>query len=156
WKPSVYNPSPTFTNPAPAGPYNSVLSVFNGPIANGDWSLYANDDSQGDFGAVVGGWALNFAILNPVNQIADLLPAAPASPNPVLAGNNLTNVFSITNTGPNDASFVWVTNTLSPNEVLISADNTLHAAFATNGNNLVCNLGGLAVGAWAKFTIVVS
>jgi len=156
WKPSDYDPAPTFTNPAPAGPYNSVLSVFNGPITNGDWLLYANDDSQGDFGAVVGGWALTFTVLNPVNQIADLLAAASASPNPVLAGNNLTNVFSITNAGPNDASLVWVTNILSPNVVLVSANNTLHAAFATNGNNLVCNLGGLAAGASAKFTIVVS
>jgi uncharacterized repeat protein (TIGR01451 family) len=156
WKPSVYDPAPTFTNPAPAGPYNSVLSVFNGPIMNGDWLLYANDDSQGDFGNVAGGWSLSFTVLNPVNQIADLLAAASASPNPVLAGNNVTNVFSITNTGPNDASFVWVTNTLSPNEVLISADNTLHAAFTTNGNNLVCNIGGLAAGASARFTIIVS
>jgi uncharacterized repeat protein (TIGR01451 family) len=156
WKPSVYPPSPTFTNPAPAGPYDSVLSVFNGPITNGDWLLFANDDSAGDFGHVDGGWALTFTILNPVNQIADLLAAASVSPNPVLAGNNLTNIFSITNAGPNDASLVWVTNTLSPNEVLISADNSLHAAFTTNGNVLLCNVGGLAAGASVKFTIVVS
>ena len=156
WKPSANNPPPTFANPAPAGPYSSVLSVFNGPGVNGDWLLYANDDSQGDFGAVVGGWALTFTVLNPVNQIADLVAGASASPNPVLAGNNLTNIFSITNAGPNDASFVWVTNTLSPNEVLVSADNSLHAAFTTNGNNLVCNIGGLAAGARATFTIVVS
>src|SRR5262249_35462929 len=90
WKPSVYPPSPTFSKPAPAGPYSSVLSVFNGPITNGDWLLYANDDSAGDFGWVTGGWALTFTILNPVNQIADLLAAASVSPNPVLAGNNLT------------------------------------------------------------------
>jgi uncharacterized repeat protein (TIGR01451 family) len=156
WKPSDYDPTPTFTNPAPAGPYSSVLSVFNGPMTNGDWFLYANDDSDGDFGAVVDGWALTFTVLNPVNQIADLVAAASASPNPVLAGNNLTNVFSITNAGPNDASLVWVTNVLSPNEVLLSADNTLHAAFTTNGNVLLCNVGGLAAGASVKFTIVVS
>jgi uncharacterized repeat protein (TIGR01451 family) len=156
WKPSAYSPPPTFTNPAPAGPYNSVLSVFNGPMTNGDWFLYANDDSAGDFGAVVGGWSLTLTVLNPVNQIADLLAAASASPNPVFAGNNLTNIFSITNAGPNDASLVWVTNILSPNEVLISANNSLHAAFTTNGNILVCNIGGLAAGASANFTIVVS
>jgi uncharacterized repeat protein (TIGR01451 family) len=156
WKPSVYPPSPTFTNPAPAGPYNSELSVFNGPLTNGDWLLFANDDSGGDFGAVVDGWALTFTVLNPVNQIADLLAAATVSPNPVLAGNNFTNTFSITNAGPNDASLVWVTNILSANEVLISADNTLHAAFTTNGNILVCNVGGLAAGASVKFTIIVS
>jgi uncharacterized repeat protein (TIGR01451 family) len=156
WQPSVYDPAPVFTNPAPAGPYNSVLSTFNGPITNGDWLLYANDDSDGDFGAVIGGWALTFTVLNPVNQIADLLAAASASPNPVLAGNNLTNIFSITNAGPNDASLVWVTNILSPNVALISADNSLHAPFTTNGNILLCNLGGLAAGASAKFTIVVS
>jgi uncharacterized repeat protein (TIGR01451 family) len=156
WKPSVYGPTPTFTNPAPAGPYNSVLSVFNGPATNGDWLLFANDDNAGDFGAVAGGWALTFTVLNPVNQIADLVAAATASPNPVLAGNNLTNVFSITNAGPNDVSQVWVTNTLSPNVVLVSADNTLHAPFTTNGHILLCNIGGLEAGASAKFTIVVS
>jgi uncharacterized repeat protein (TIGR01451 family) len=156
WKPSAYDPPPTFTNPAPAGPYNSVLSAFNGPITNGDWLLYANDDSAGDFGAVVGGWALTFTVLNPVNQIADLLVAASVSPNPVFAGNNLTNTFSITNAGPNDASLVWVTNILSPNEILISANNTLHAAFTSNGNTLLCNVGGLAAGASVRFTIVVS
>lgn len=156
WQPSVYDPAPNFTNPAPAGPYASVLSIFNGPITNGDWLLFANDDNVGDFGAIVGGWSLTLTILNPVNQIADLLVAASASPNPVLAGSNLTNTFSVTNAGPNDASFVWVTNVLSPNVALVSADNSLHAAFTTNGNTLVCNIGGLAAGASAKFTIVVS
>jgi uncharacterized repeat protein (TIGR01451 family) len=156
WKPSPYDAAPTFTSPAPAGPYSSVLSVFNGPITNGDWLLYANDDSAGDFGAVVGGWALTFTVLNPVNQVADLLAAASVSPNPVFAGNNLTNTFSITNAGPNDASLVWVTNILSPNEVLLSAENSLHAAFTTNGNILVCNVGGLAAGASVKFTLIVS
>jgi uncharacterized repeat protein (TIGR01451 family) len=156
WKPSPYDSAPAFTNPAPAGPYNSVLSVFNGPITDGDWLLYANDDSGGDFGAVVGGWALTFTVLNPVNQIADLVAVGSASPNSLFAGNNFTNTFSITNAGPNDASQVWVTNTLSANEILISADNTLHAAFTTNGNVLLCNVGGLAAGASVKFTMVVS
>src|SRR5207237_10842234 len=102
------------------------------------------------------GCALTFTVLNPVNQIADILAAATASPNPLLAGNNLTNIFSITNAGPNDAGLVWVTNVLSPNVALISADNSLHVSFSTNGNILVCNLGSLASGASAKFTVVVS
>src|SRR6185436_15542730 len=44
--------------PAPAGPYATNLSVFNGTDPNGVWSLYINDDSSGDGGTLAGGWRL--------------------------------------------------------------------------------------------------
>ena len=47
-----------FDAPAPASPYASLLSTFNGQAANGAWSLYAMDDGPGDSGSVTGGWAL--------------------------------------------------------------------------------------------------
>jgi len=51
----------TFPSPAPAGPYGSSLSVFNGTNPAGTWSLFVNDDSEPDQGVFAGGWSLEIA-----------------------------------------------------------------------------------------------
>ena len=53
--------SDSFPSPAPAGPYGTSLSVFNGGTANGTWSLYVTDDCTANTGQIQGGWALTFA-----------------------------------------------------------------------------------------------
>jgi len=54
------NPAPAnFPSPAPAGPYATNLSVFDGSNPNGTWSLYIIDDSAGDVGQFAGGWSLD-------------------------------------------------------------------------------------------------
>lgn len=63
-------PTDSFPAPAPAGPYNepattgaatftSVFGGLSGASVNGNWSLYANDDTGGDFGKCNGGWTIN-------------------------------------------------------------------------------------------------
>ena len=50
--------SDTFSSPAPQGPYGSLLNSFDGINANGVWSLYLEDFSPGDSGALTGGYAI--------------------------------------------------------------------------------------------------
>jgi subtilisin-like proprotein convertase family protein len=64
----------SFPAPAPAGPYGSTLSGFNGTDPNGTWSLYVVDDSRLDAGSIAGGWSLDITVSAPdvPQQIADL------------------------------------------------------------------------------------
>ena len=49
-----------FPAPAPAGPYGSALSAFNGTTGNGAWKLYAVDDCNlgNTLGASITSWSL--------------------------------------------------------------------------------------------------
>jgi hypothetical protein len=61
YKPTDFTTGDAFPSPAPAGPYGTALSVFNGLNPNGTWSLYVMDDAAGDSGSIAGGWSLKFA-----------------------------------------------------------------------------------------------
>ena len=43
---------------APAAPYGTILSTFNGTSPNGAWQLFVVDDAALDQGAMAGGWEL--------------------------------------------------------------------------------------------------
>lgn len=65
-----------FSAPAPAGPYGTTLSVFNGTTPNGTWSLYMVDDLFDDpFGElpqeITGGWSLAVTTQNPISNPID-------------------------------------------------------------------------------------
>ncbi len=44
--------------PAPQGPHGATLATLNGLNPNGTWSLFVNDHSGGDLGALTNGWSL--------------------------------------------------------------------------------------------------
>lgn len=59
YKPTICNATTgNLAAPAPAGPYGTTLSVFNGSNPNGIWDLYIEDAANQDFGQLAGGWSL--------------------------------------------------------------------------------------------------
>jgi uncharacterized repeat protein (TIGR01451 family) len=158
WQPTVYSPAPGlggFPTNAPAGPYPATLSALNGVNANGPWSLYVFDDFGGDAGAISNGWTLALTSITPVNQLADLGLTAVAAPSPGLAGGTLTYAFTITNAGPNTATFVAFTNVL-PAGVTLNSAGTSQGNVLTTPTSVIVNLGTLNAGAIATVTNVVA
>jgi len=158
WQPAAYTdqfPIPTFPTNAPAGPYPVTLSALNGSNPNGSWSLFVFDDYPGDTGAISNGWSLTLSSITPVNQLADLGLTAVAAPSPGLVGGTLTYTFTITNGGPNTATFVAFTNILPAGVMLVSAGASQGIVLTTPASVIV-NLGTLNVGAIATVTYVVT
>jgi uncharacterized repeat protein (TIGR01451 family) len=154
YRPASYLPSVTFPAPAPAGPYSTALSGFNGINPNGTWSLYVSDHTGGDVGSIAGGWALNLTMLSPVNKIADVGITAVSQPNPSVAGFYLTNLFTITNSGPDVATFVAFTNLLPAGVEFVSVTASQGSAMVTDGM-VVANLGSLNTGTVASVAVVL-
>jgi hypothetical protein len=59
FKPTDNDPAASMPAPAPAAPYPVTLSVFNGTVANGIWTLFARDLLVGgDSPTLSAGWSL--------------------------------------------------------------------------------------------------
>lgn len=140
-----------FVAPAPAGPYASDLSVFNGANPNGEWRLFVRDDAASNAGQIAGGWSLAietfdaFCCQGPGET--DLALFTQPVP-PVVVGNSSTLALAVTNRGPILATEVRITNTLPAGLQFVSASSSQGSTVAA-GSNVVTSLGNLALGASA-------
>ena len=97
-----------FPGPAPAGPYPTALSAFNGTDANGTWLLYVFDDGPGDQGSFGGGWSLTITTTGPgtptISNILDQSTAVntPTSAIPFTVADADTPVGDLTLSGSSD------------------------------------------------------
>ena len=77
------------------------------------------------------------------------------SPDPVRVGNNLTVSLAVTNSGPDTAANVVVANVM-PSSMNFGSCTMSQGSYSQAENTVFCNLGGMANGATAGVTIVMS
>lgn len=87
--------------------------------------------------------------------LPDLVLTKSGSPNPVTVGSGLTYLLTVTNAGSTQATGVTVVDNLPTSVAFVSATTTQGNCTSVS-NTVTCNLGGLAGGANATITIVVS
>ena len=155
YHPTAYGLAPVFSNPAPAGPYTADLESVYGGNPNGTWSLFVQDDHDGDAGGITNGWILTFTMASPVNPVADVSLSVVGPPSPTTIPANLTYNYSVLNSGPSPASFVVFSNALPAGATLVSASASQGTIGLLNGA-VLGNLGSLAVGSSATVTITLS
>ena len=86
---------------------------------------------------------------------ADLSVVKSASPNPVVAGNQLTYTFTTTNNGPSTTTGVTLADTLPAGVQYVSSSSS-QGTVTNNNGTLSVQLGSLASGAVATTNIVVT
>jgi hypothetical protein len=91
----------------------------------------------------------------PPPPMANLSVTKSDAPDPVTVGQNLTYTINVTNGGPDPATGVVLTDTLPGNVTFVSA-NSSQGSCTRVGVTVTCNLGGLANGASASATIIVT
>jgi uncharacterized repeat protein (TIGR01451 family) len=137
-------------------PSNTNLSVFIGGNPNGLWSLYVYDDTPGNDGNIANGWTLGLTMVNSVNPPGTLAVGMTHLPEPVYAGNYLTNQIAVTNLSPSGASNVVLIDTLPASASLVSASASQGAVNTNVPGFVTFNLGSFAdAGAAAAATLVL-
>ena len=89
-----------------------------------------------------------------LNSKVDLAVVKRDSPDPVVAGQQLTYTLLVSNNGPSVATGVMLTDTL-PDDVQFTSVRTSRGSASHNAGTVSADLGSLAVGDTATITIVV-
>jgi uncharacterized repeat protein (TIGR01451 family) len=158
YQPTDFSPGEALNAPAPAGPYGTNFAAFVGVNPNGAWSLYIQDDGGGDTGSLAS-WSLTINGSNVVcctgPAISDLSLTGNASPNPVVVGGNFTVSLTVSNSGPDTASAVNLTNPLPAGASFVSATSS-QGTITNSAGVVTATLGALAAGSNATVTLTLT
>jgi uncharacterized repeat protein (TIGR01451 family) len=91
-----------------------------------------------------------------VNAIADLSVTKAASPDPVTTGNDLTYTVTVTNSGPDTATSVTLTDNLPAETTFVSCSSTGGGVCGGSGNNRTVTFASLASGESETITFVAT
>jgi uncharacterized repeat protein (TIGR01451 family) len=158
YRPTDFETAENLTSPAPAGPYGTALAAFNGSNPNGTWSLYIRDDSSQDTGSLTS-WSLTINGSNAVcctgPGISDLSITGAATPDPAVVGGNFTVSLVVSNTGPDAAGAVTLTNPLPPGVTFVSAASS-QGTITNNTGIIAVALGTLSPGGAATISLTLA
>jgi uncharacterized repeat protein (TIGR01451 family) len=140
----------TWPSPAPAPSGGSPLTVFNGTVSAGTWSLYVLDDAGGDLGSI-GGWELtittnNGSCVTPTPS-ASVTPGITSTPTPSATPTPATPTptstptpATPTPTATPDLFDLALTKTDSPDPVQVGNNLTYTITITTHGPPAALNV----------------
>lgn len=109
---------------------------------------------SGGGGSGTGTTTIQGTVMDSAPQQADLLVNLTDSPDPVVAGGNLTYAVTISNAGPFAATGVTVSQTLPASVVYVSATPS-QGSCSLSGSTVSCSLGNIANAGNASISVVV-
>jgi hypothetical protein len=103
FEPTDYQAGESLPGPAPPGPYETDLTVFNGANPNGTWQLFTHDDATfNGGGSIGGGWRLDLDVASP--------PIITTHPQSQTVPPGSTVSFGVSVTGTPPFGFQWLRN----------------------------------------------
>ncbi len=131
---------------------SNVYNSANGVAIDNQDRIIAAGQSAPDINTVG-----DFALARYKGEVrADLSITKSGSPNPVIAGNNVTYTMNVTNLGPDDADKVVVTDNLPTSLSFVSCGATNSGVCAVSGNNVTVSFATLADGDSATVTLIAT
>ncbi len=117
---------------------SELVTIPQGVAFATDWRFYVRHDASGAYD----GTDITFTV--EPTPTADLSVSLSDTPDPVIVGGNITYTVTVTNSGPNDATGVVLTDTL-PTEVTFLSTNQ-PGVCSEAGGTVTCTIGNLMSG----------